>query len=490
MKLIYSFFCLLASSSLLYAQQTLSSFPTSIEKGDYDDREALFIPAENKTAGLFLSDNNTMHFLMLGSDGQPTMEAKENMPSNFSSLKRAGAGTLGDDYVCYFVQGNKKVFVFKANPTSKSLTYLQLPFNGSSILFVAAGKGYAYIATPSEGLKNEFTVYKYTNLSEPQVIKVKTTEVDFFKAYSINTGKAIEQIAVVPLNETAHFNKTFASTKCYHNADQLMITSDLNDGETKLLTISGSGEVNQRSVKSTVLADKKAIAKSFLFKNVLWQLSIASNQLIINATDIASNTVVYESQKDDAFDTEAYLESSYTFRSGYNRERKSTSKADLIKTFQRADWAGIGVLESNGGKLLLVAGAVSRNNLSDPSIENAEMTQTSSVNMTVIMERSFSDLHLPSYSAYQQSLLSFKKEIWVYNVWALAADASSISKAMPEEVPAVEESLDLYYRDPQNNSAPAVWKQDNNYLFGIYSTKNRNYSIYTISGKKSEFNRR
>ncbi len=490
MKLVYSFLFMLGASSILHAQQTLSSFPASIEKGDYDDREAIFIPAENKTSGLFLSDNHTMHFFLLGSDGQPTLEAKENMPSNFSSLKRAGAGTLSDEYICYFVQGNKKVFVFKGNTTNKTLNYLQLPFSGNNILFVAAGKGYAYIATPSEGLKNEFTVYKYTTLSEPQVIKVKTTAPDFFKAYAINTSKAIEQIAVLPMNETAHFNKTYATTKCYHDANQLVITSDAGNGETKILTLNGTGEINEHSIQSTVLSDKKAIAKSFLFKNTLWQLSIASNQLNINATDLVNNAVVYESQKDDAFDSEAYLESSYTFRSGYNRERKSTSKADLVKTFQRADWAGIGMIESNSGKLLLVTGAVSKNNLSDPSIENAEMTQTSSVNMTVIMERSFSDLHLPSYSSFQQSLLSFKKEIWVYNVWVLDADATSINKAMPEEVPAIEEALDLYYRDPQNHTAPAVWKQDNNYLFGFYSTKSRTYSIYPISGKKSEFNRR
>jgi len=487
---MYSLLLLVATSAALWAQQSFSTFPVTIEKGDYDDREAVFIPNEDKSAGLFVSDNNTMHFILLGSDGKPQQELKEPMPSNFSGLKRAGVGTLDGEYFCYFLLNNKKVFVFKANTTTKKLSYTPFPFNGSSILFVAAGKGYSYIVTSSENLKDEFTIYKYTSFTEPKIIKVKTTEIDFYKAFSINSSKAIDQVAVLPMNSTAHFDQTHAATKCYHDADQLILTYDAIDGDTKVLTISDKGEVTQRNIKSTVLADKKAIAKSLLFKNVLWQLSIASNQFIINGTNLESNTVVYESQKDDNFDTDAFLESSYTFRSGYNRERKSNSKTELIKSFQRADLSGIGIVESNTGKLLLVAGAINKNNLSDPSIENAEAVQTSSVNMVVIMERHYHDLHLPSYSSYQQSLMSFKKEIWVYNVWSLSPDGSSINKAMPEDVPAVEECLDFYFRDPQNNTAPAVWKQGDAYLFGYYSTKNHSYMLYQMSAKKSDFNKR
>lgn len=492
MKSSYSTLLLLFSVCYTaYAQQEFSSFPIAIEKAEYDDREALFIPSHDNTTGMFVSDDSKMHFLMLGEDGQPLMDKTENMPSNYGSLKRAGAGTLGGDYMCYFLQTNKKVFAFKANATTKSLVYAQLPFNGNTILLLAAGKEFAYVVTTSDNSKDELMLYKYTSFTEPEALKIKTNEADFYKAFSINSSKSTEEIAVLPLNSTAHFDKTQATAKCYFDENKLIITSDEKDGNTKILTISSAdGSSTLSTIKTNIITDKKTITKSVLFKNTLWQLVVTQTQFVISGTDIANNTLVYTSEKDERFDTEAYIESSYTFRSGYSRERKSTSKTSLIKTFQRSDISGIGIVESNNGKLLLVTGAINKNNLSDPSIENSEIVQTSSVNMIVIMERAFSDLHIPSYSSYQQSLLSFKKEIWMYNTWQLTPAGTSITRAMPEDLPALEEGLDMYFRDPQNHTAPAVWKQGDKFLFGYYNSKSHLYSLYAIAGRKSESNRR
>lgn len=480
MKLVYSSLLFLSSCTLLFAQQTFSSFPVAIDKAEYDDREAVFVTDENQETGVFLSDNSVIHFVKLDETGAPVVDLKENMPLNYSSLKRAGVGTLGGSFLCYLVQGNKKISVLQADVTAKKITYtpFPLPSDKDPILFVGAGAGYLYVVTASGDVKNELTVYKYTALTDPKVIKVKTQEADLYKTLSINNGKAIEQIAVLPLNAPAHFTQTGQATKAYHDVDNLILTYDASEGETRVLK---ALDENPKIivVKTEQATEKKSVFKSMLYNNQLYQLTVSLKGLGIKSTDL--NTLVTQDQTPT--EPDFYIESSYSNRIGYNRERKAATTADLVKSFNRSDLAGLGLLESSNGKLLLVAGLTNKNNISDPVLENSDSDQKGGLSVNMVMERNYPDLHLPSYAADQNALLKFKKEIWVYTYWTLDESSNKLAKALPEDVPALDEALDLYYRDPLNNVAPAVWKQDKTYLFGFYASKNQAYTLYKIGGK-------
>jgi hypothetical protein len=480
MKLVYSSLLFLSSVTLLFAQQTFSSFPVAIDKAEYDDREAVFVSDENKETGVFISDNNVIHFIKLDESGSPVEDLKQNMPLNYNSLKRAGVGTLSGSFFCYFTQGNKKITVLQADVSAKKITYtpFPLPSDKDPILFVAAGAGYLYVVTSSGDQKNEIVVYKYTSPSEPKTIKVKTQDADLYKTLSINNNKALEQIAALPLNTPAHFTQTGLSLKAYHDLNNLILTYDAPEGETRVLKLL---EENPKIivVKSENATEKKSVFKSILFNNQLYQLTVSAKGLGIKSTDINTLTTEDETPAEPDF----YIESSYSNRIGYNRERKGATTADLVKSFNRSDLAGLGILESSNGKFLLVAGLTNKNSISDPVLENSDTDQKGGLSVNMVMERNYPDLHLPSYTADQNALLKFKKEIWVYTYWTLDEASHKLSKSLPEDVPALDESLDLFYRDPLNNVAPAVWKQDKTYLFGFYSSKNQTFSLYKIGGK-------
>ena len=480
MKLVYSSLLFLSSISLLSAQQTFSSFPVAIDKAEYDDREAVFVSDENKETGVYISDNNIIHFIKLDENGSPLEDLKQNMPLNYNSLKRAGVGTLSGNFFCYFVQGNKKIMVVQADVSAKKITYtpFPLPSDAAPILFIGSGAGYLYVVTSSGDQKNEIVVYKYTSPSEPKTIKVKTQDADLYKMLSINSNKAVEQIAAVPLNTPAHFTQTGLSLKAYHDMDNLILTYDAPEGETRVLKLLDENP-KIAVVKSENATEKKSVFKSILFNNKLYQLTVSSKGLGVKSTDI--NTLITEDEM--PAEPDFYIESSYSNRIGYNRERKGATTVDLVKSFNRSDLAGLGILESSNGKLLLVAGLINKNNISDPVLENSDTDQKGGLSVNMVMERNYPDLHLPSYTVDQNALLKFKKEIWVYTYWTLDEASHKLSKSLPEDVPALDESLDLFYRDPLNNVAPAVWKQDKTYLFGFYSSKNQTYNLYKIGGK-------
>ncbi|MDB5258301.1 MAG: hypothetical protein JWM14_2996 [Chitinophagaceae bacterium] len=480
MKLIYSSLLFFSTCTLLFAQQTFSSFPVAIDKAEYDDREAVFVTDENDETGVFLSDNNVIHFIKLDENGAPVEDLKQSMPLNYSSLKRAGVGTLGGSFFCYFTQGNKKIMVLQADLTAKKISYtpFPLPNDKDPILFVGAAAGYLYVVTSSGDVKNELTVYQYTAPSDPKVIKVKTQDADLYKTLSINTNKAIDQIAALPLNSTAHFTQTAQALKAYHDIDNLILTYDASEGETRILkALDESPKIIV--VKSEQATEKKSVFKSILYNDKLYQLTVSAKGILVKGTKLSDVSSIAESPVIPDF----YMESSYSARIGYSRERKAATEADLIKSFNRADFAGLGLLESSNGKLLLVAGLINKNNIADPSLDNTDSEQKGTLSVNMIMERNYPDLHLPSYTADQNALLKFKKEIWVYTYWTLDAETGNLSKALPEDVPALDESLDLFYRDPLNNVAPAVWKKDKTYLFGFYSSKNQLYTLYKIGGK-------
>ncbi|MDB5273497.1 MAG: hypothetical protein JWO58_1864 [Chitinophagaceae bacterium] len=484
MKPVYSVLLTLCTSTLLYAQQTFSTFPVAIDKAEYDDREAVFVSDENGQEGIFLSDNNVFHFLQLDEKGMPVFDLKQNMPLNYVSLKRAGVGTLNGYYLCYLAQGNKKISVLQADVNNKSLTYSSFPFVAEKepILFIAAGAGYAYVVTSSGELKNELTLYKYITLGQPVVTKVKTQEADIYKSLGISPNKAMEQIAVFPLNKSVHFTQAGQATKAYHSTDQLILSYDAPEGETRLLTIT---DANPKlvTIRPEQTADKKSVFRSILFNDHLYQLTVTSKSLTIGSTDLTGETMT-PAMMGPQLESDFYFESSYSARIGYNRERKGATKVELIKSFGRSDIAGLGIMESNNGKLLLVAGLANKNSIADPTVDGGDNEQKGQLNVNMNLERNYSDLHLPSYASDQNALLRFKKEIWVYTYWTLGNDAA-LSKALPEDIIALDESLDLFYRDPLNNVAPAVWKQDETYLFGFYSSKNQNYNLYKISGKQA-----
>jgi len=480
MKLVYSSLLVLITCTLLSAQQTYSSFPVAIDKAEYDDREAVFVTDENDETGIFLSDNSVVHFIKLDENGALVEDLKQNMPLNYSSLKRAGVGTLSGSFFCYFTQGNKKIMVLQADLTSKKITYtpFPLPSDASPILFVGAGAGYLYVVTASGDAKNELTVYKYTSPSDPKTIKIKTQDADLYKTLSINTNKALEQIAALPLNKSAHFTQTAQAVKAYHDIDHLILTYDASEGETRVLKVL---DENPKIVvvKSEQATEKKSVFKSILYNDKLYQLTVSAKGILVKGTKLSDLSSTGESPAVPDF----YLESSYSGRIGYNRERKAATETDLIKSFNRSDLAGLGLLESSNGKLLLVAGLTNKNNISDPVLENSDTEQKGGLSVNMIMERNYPDLHLPSYTTDQNALQKFKKEIWVYTYWTLDAETGNLSKALPEDVPALDESLDLFYRDPLNNVAPAVCMQGKNYLLGFYNSKNQTYSLYKIGGK-------
>jgi hypothetical protein len=485
MKLLYSSLLLFIACSALLAQQTFSSFPVAIDKAEYDDREAVFVTDENQETGLFISDNNTAYFIKLDESGAPVETLKQNMPLNYNSLKRAGVGTLGGSFFCYFLQGNKKMTALQADLGSKKLTYtpFSLPNDKDPILFIGTGAGYLYVVTASGDVKNECTIYTYTAPSAPKITKVKIQEADLYKSLGISSNKAIEQIAVLTLNTQAHFTQTAQPTKAYHDAEHLMLTFDAPEGETRVLNL-----VEEMPkiiiVKSESAAEKKSVFKSILFNNQLHQLTVSAKGLSVKTTDLST----LKTQTEIPVEPDFYMESSYSNRIGYNKERKASTTADLVKSFQRSDLAGLGILESSNEKILLVAGLTNKNNISDPVLENSDTEQKGGLSVNMVMERNYADLHLPSYAADQQALLKFKKEIWVYTYWVVDEISHQLSKALPEDVSALDESLDLFYRDPLNNVAPAVWKQGKMYLFGFYSSKNQNYSLYKIGGKAASGN--
>lgn len=480
MKLVYSSLLFLVTSTLLFAQQTFSSFPVAIDKAEYDDREAVFVTDQNDETGVFLSDNSVVHFIKLDENGTLVDDLKQSMPLNYSSLKRAGVGTLGGSFFCYFTQGNKKIMVVQADVNSKKITYtpFPLPSDKDPIVCVAAGAGYLYVVTSSGDAKNELTVYKYTAPSDPKTIKIKTQDADLYKALSINANKALEQIAVLPVNKTAHFTQAAMPLKAYHDIDQLILTYDASEGETRVLKVF---DENPKIVvvKSENATEKKSVFKSILYNDKLYQLTVSAKGIVLKGTKLSDLSSLGESPVVPDF----YLESSYSGRIGYNRERKGATESDLIKSFNRSDLAGLGLLESSNGKLLLVAGLTNKNNISDPVLENSDTDQKGGLSVNMIMERNYPDLHLPSYATDQNALLKFKKEIWVYTYWTLDENTGALSKALPEDVPALDESLDLFYRDPLNNVAPAVWMQGKTYLFGFYNSKNQTYTLYKIGGK-------
>lgn len=480
MKLVYSSLLFLSSLTVLFAQQTFSSFPISVDKAEYDDREAVFVSDTDGESGVFLSDNNLIHFIKLDENGNLETDLKHNMPLNYNGLKRAGVGTLNGNFFCYLTQGNKKIFAYQADISNRKLTYSAFPLSNDKdpILFVAAGAGYLYIVTSSGDVKNELTVYKYTTPSEPQTFKIKTQELDIYKSLSINSNKAIEQIAVLPLNSSVHFTQSAQPVKAYHSIDQLIITYDTPDGETRLLKVL---EDNPKIdvIKQEQPLDKKSLFKSILYNNQLYQLIVSSKGIVVKTI----NTQDYSIESESPVVPDFYIESSYSTRIGYNRERKGASEAELIKSFNRADFTGLGILESSNGKKLLVAGLGNKNNIADPSLDNSDNDQRGTLSVNMIMERNYTDLHLPSYSADQNALLKFKKEIWVYTYWTLNETTGNLSKSFPEDVTALDESLDIFYRDPINNVAPAVWKQKGNFLFGFYNSKNQTYTLYKIGGK-------
>ncbi len=162
MKLSYSFLLALCTSTLLYAQQTFSSFPVAIDKAEYDDREAVFVSDENGQEGIFISDNNVFHFMQMDEKGTPVFDLKQNMPLNYVSLKRAGVGTLNGYYLCYLTQGNKKISVLQADVNNRNLTYSSFPFVAEKdpILFIASGAGYVYVVTSAGEYKNGLNIYK------------------------------------------------------------------------------------------------------------------------------------------------------------------------------------------------------------------------------------------------------------------------------------------------------------------------------------------
>jgi hypothetical protein len=480
MKFIYSSLLFFSTCTLLFAQQTFSSFPVAIDKAEYDDREAVFVTDENDETGVFISDNNVVHFIKLDENGASVEDLKQSMPLNYNSLKRAGVGTLSGSFFCYFTQGNKKIMVLQADLTAKKISYtpFPLPNDKDPILFLGAGPGYLYVVTSSGDVKNELTVYKYTTPADPKIIKVKTQDADLYKTLSINSNKAIEQIAALPLNTTAHFTQAAQPVKAYHDIDNLILTYDASEGETRVLKVL---EENPKVVvvKSEQATEKKSVFKSILYNDKLYQLTVSTKGIVVKGTKLSDLSAVGESPVVPDF----YMESSYSARIGYSRERKAASEPDLVKSFNRADIAGLGLLESSNGKLLLVAGLTNKNNITDPVLENSDTDQKGGLSVNMIMERNYPDLHLPSYTTDQNALLKFKKEIWVYTYWTLDAETGNLSKALPEDVPALDESLDLFYRDPLNNVAPAVWKQGKTYLFGFYSSKNQTYSLYKIGGK-------
>ena len=481
MKLVYSLLLFLGTSSLLCAQQTFSSFPISIDKSDYDDRESVFLSDDNQGTGVFISDQSAVNFVKLDENGEASFTLKQNIPENNSSLKRAGIGMLNDNYICYLLQGNKKIHMLQADAKNKTFTYTPFPFVGEKdpILFIASGIGYLYVVTSSGDVKNQLTVYKYTSFASPVVTKVKTEDPDLYKALSINTSKATDQIAVMPLHASMHFTQTAIATKAYHNADQLILTYDAPEGEVRVLKLT---DENPKIITiSSGEADKKSVFRSLLSKDQVFMLTVTARNITIKSGNLNDQQVTdLTSQLEPDF----CFESSYSKRIGYNRERKATSKQELIKAFSRSDLAGLGILETSNGKTVLVAGLTNKNNISDPSMEgNDDDQQKGQLNMSMTLERNYYELHLPSYATDQNALVKFKKEIWVYTYWTLDETTGKISKAFPEDVIALDESLDLLYRDPINNAAPAVWKQNKNYVFGFYNAKNQNYTLYKIGGK-------
>lgn len=480
MKLVYSLLLFLSTSSLLFAQQTLSSFPIAIDKSDYDDRESVFITDENQGTGVFISDHSIVNFVKLEENGEASFTLKQNMPANYNSLKRVGAGTLNDNYICYFLQGNKKISMLQADVKSKTFTYSPFPqfTDREPILFLGAGAGYLYVVTTSGDAKNELTVYKYTSFGTPVITKVKTQDLDLYKSLGINPNKATEQIAVMMLNAPVHFTQSGIATKAYHSTDQLILTYDAPEGEVrvlktnidnpKIITIS-SGEM-----------EKKNVFRSLVFKDQVFMLTVTSKSLTVKAASLNDPSQITDATSQ--LEPDFSYESSYSSRIGYNRERKATTKIELIKSLSRSDLAGLGLLETSNGKTVLVIGSTNKNNVSDSNMEvNDE--QRGQLNVSITLDRNYYDLHLPSYAADQIALLKFKKEIWVYTYWILDEASGKLSKAYPEDVIALDESLDLFYRDPLNNVAPAVWKQDKNYLFGFYNAKNQTYSLYKMGGK-------
>jgi hypothetical protein len=485
MKLVYSLLLSLGTITLLFAQQTFSSFPVAIDKAEYDDREAVFVTSEDNESGVFLSDNNVAHFIKLNAKGEPEFDVKQNMPLNYGSIKRAGVGTLGNNYFCYFLQGNKKIMAFQVDATAKAFNYISFPFTADKdpILFIASGPGYLYVVTSSGENKNECVVYKYTTLNNPKISKVAVSNADLYKSLGITPNKSTEQTAVFPLNRSVQFAQTASAAKVYHDTEHLIISYDAPEYETRILDLTAENPA-LISIKSIPVADKKSVFRSILFQDHLFQLTVSVEGVKIKNTDLSNPAS--EVVNDASLDPDFYVESSYSNRIGYNRERKGATKADLIKSFNRSDLAGLGVLESSDGRFLLIAGLANSNNISDPEIDNSDNEQKQTLNVNVTLERKYSDLHLPSYAADQNALLRFKKEIWVYTYWTIDANSHQLSKSFPQDIPALDESLDLFYRDPLNNVAPAVWKPEGQtYLFGFYNHKNQNYNLFKISGKQA-----
>jgi hypothetical protein len=312
MKVILSILFTLIFTQAVRSQEVLFNRDLRLGRGYVDRREAFPVNSvSSKQLSLFLIDNKSIKGLLLNEAMDLTDSVDGERPEGkFSEL--LGSSQSEGGYNLYFSnKAHDKLAVARCNYATKTMAQfeIEMPFNRQRYVGSASFEGKFYMFTIPKG-SSQLNLYEFTDATHYTSHNYDfKTEHFTTNEYYFTLSDALQESPFVTVdNEIPNAIELVSKkNKLYTFDHKIMLTLDNRGSRTHVITIgldtleAAMKVYGQKPVDCPEKISVSTNSNSYIFKNVLYQMRLCSENMVFSLTDLSTGKDINEfrAQKDD-----------------------------------------------------------------------------------------------------------------------------------------------------------------------------------------------